>query len=330
MKANTKYEKGHPGVSRDKAVMVGEIKPKIVLAGGTGFLGGLLAERFKHRYAITVLSRSPSRFEDGINYVQWNARTLGDWKKELEGAQILINLTGKSVDCRFTDANRKLILNSRIESTKVLADAVQKVSNPPALWINAAGASIYSPSRTNRSTEEDESVGDSFMAQVSKQWEDVLFSSNESLPDIRKVALRISLILGASGGVAPKLFRFSRLFLGGSQGSGKQMMSWMHAEDFVSAVEFIINNKGVSGPVNMASPQAVNNKEFMKALRKAVKRPFGFPAPTPVLRLAAALMGSEPELVLTDMNVYPEKLLDFGFHFRYPEIKEAVNSIVGE
>lgn len=300
-------------------------KPKLILAGGSGFLGSFLVERWKDRYAIVILSRSKSNPVEGARIVVWDAKNTGDWVFELNDSDVLINLTGKSVDCRFNAENRELILNSRVDSTRVLGEAIGSVEHPPAVWINASGASIYPASRTKTFSEEDQEVGELFMAQVAKEWEGALF---EQKTLVRQVALRISLILGKGGGVAPKLLRFAKLFLGGPQGGGKQIMSWMHEQDFARALEFIIENEKISGPVNMAADQQVTNKYFMKALRKAVHRPFGLPAPTPMLRLAAWVIGSEPELVLSDLNVRPKKLIDAGFEFSYPDLDKALEAVV--
>ncbi|MFK7784291.1 MAG: TIGR01777 family oxidoreductase [Crocinitomicaceae bacterium] len=297
---------------------------KIVIAAANGFIGGHLVNHFSKTHEVIGLVRKPMDSNGNIRYARWDGKKLDEWQSELEGAEAVINLAGKSVNCRHTGENKKSILKSRIESTQVIGQAIDLCKDKPQLWINASGASIYEYDVNQPNSEEDTNYADSFIAHVSKEWEDTMYSFTYS--EVKQVALRTTVVLGKEGGAFPVVNRLTKLFLGGKQGSGKQMMSWIHIDDFVFAVDHIVNN-GMKGPINMGAPNPVSNTEFMRSLRKANGRPFGFPTPEFALKIGARLINTEPSLVLDGMSVVPKALLDSGFIFRYPTIEKAFENL---
>lgn len=296
---------------------------KIIIAGGTGFLGESLEEYFKIKGAqVYILTRNPKRNFD----LYWDAKTLEDWKDCIDGADVLINLTGKSVDCRYNEKNKKEIYTSRIASTKVLQQAVDQCSVKPKIWMNAASATIYVHSETQLNTEDGGIVGDDFSMNICKSWEKEFFAVES--PEVRKVALRTSIVLGTKGGAFPKLRTITRLGLGGKQGRGQQKVSWIHIQDFCKAVEWIIEHQDISGPINITAPNPLSNEDLMKKMRKHLKIPFGLNAPVWQLEIASVFLNTETELLLKSRNVYPEKLIQSGFHFAYHEIDDALSDLL--
>jgi uncharacterized protein (TIGR01777 family) len=242
----------------------------------------------------------------------------------LEGADLLVNLAGKSVDCRYHERNRRQILASRVDATTVLGHAVARAAAPPAVWINSSTATIYRDARDRPMDEEAGEIGTGFSVDVAKEWERTFFEVDT--PGVRKAALRTALVLGKGAGVLAPLYHLTRLGLGGPQGSGRQMVSWVHEEDLFEAIRFI-QEKGVEGTVNVSSPNPLPNREWMAALRKALKAPFGLPAPRPIIELGTFLLRTESELVLKSRWVVPTKLLEAGFRFKYPTLPEALANI---
>lgn len=298
---------------------------KIVLAGGTGFLGQIIIERFKGKTEeIVVLSRSSKTQQDNVRTVVWDAKNAGDWTKELSGTDVLINLTGKSINCRHNEANKKELLSSRIDATEILGKAIEACEQAPKLWINASAAALYiAGSKPN--TENDSRFGNGFLEEMCIRWEESFLKSK--CPQTRKIIMRITLILGKSGGVFPVLMDLTKKGLGGKAGSGKQMMSWMHENDFLNAINWFIRNENAIGVYNMSSPQPISNKDFMALLRKNTNALFGLPAPAFAIRLASIFMQTEPGLVLNSVHVLPQKLLDNGFHFEFAKAKNAIASL---
>lgn len=291
----------------------------ILIAGGTGFIGKELEKYFANLgHEVHILTRSPK----AKNEIHWDAKNLGDWITEIEWADVLINLTGKSVNCRYTEENKKLILSSRIDSTAILCKAIQQADNPPALWMNASSATFYVHAETRPMTEDDGILGDDFSMNVCRQWEDEFFRCN--LNHTRRVALRISLVLGRSGGALPMLRKITRFGMGGKQGSGEQFFSWISLKDFNRALSFIMEHPEIVGPVNLASPNPVKNAYLMKALRKSMGVPFGIPQAKWMLEIGSRLIGTETELILKSRNVIPERLLESGFEFEDPKIEDAL------
>lgn len=291
---------------------------KIIIAGGTGFLGKALQKYFVAKgNEVFTLTRKPTASDE----IQWDATTIGDWTTILEKADVLINLTGKSVDCRYTEENRKAILESRIRSTEVLQRAVNLCKNPPKVWLNSSSGTIYVHAETQAMDEDEGIIGDDFSMNICKSWEKAFFADT-SVP-IRKVALRTAIVLGNGGGGFPKMKMLSRLGLGGKQGNGQQMISWIHEKDFCRAVEFIIEHTELTKKVNIATPNPLKNEEFMKSLRKSIDMPIGINSPVFLLELASLFIRTETELLLKSRNVYPKRLLESGFQFEFPTINEA-------
>lgn len=299
---------------------------KIVIAGGTGFLGKELVHHFDNKNnEIYVLSRGKSRKEGKINFVQWDAETEGEWENCLVGSDLIINLTGKSVDCRYTEENKREIMSSRVNATNILQVALNKLTVKPALWLNASTATIYRYSLDKVMTEDDGEYGDDFSMSVAKNWEKAFFK--EQNDGIRKVALRISLVIGKNGGVYPVLKRLAKFGVAGTMGKGNQKFAWIHIDDVLSLIDFVIENKQISGPVNFAATSTPTNKEFMKALRSSLKIPFGIPQPKFLLQLGAKIIGTESELILKSRYVYPKRLVDNGFKFKFDNCQDALNDL---
>ncbi|WP_445710108.1 TIGR01777 family oxidoreductase [Flavobacterium sp.] len=299
---------------------------KIIIAAGTGFLGQVLVNYFKKEYTeIVVLTRGTDQIKDKVKYVHWDAKTLTGWENELENADVLINLAGKSVDCRYTDENKKEILASRVDSTAVLNIAVLSCANPPKHWLNSSTATIYRHSEDKQMTEENGEIGDDFSMNVAKTWEQTFFEVPTK--NTLKTALRTSIVLGKKGGAFIPLKRLAQFGLGGKQGKGSQFVSWIHELDMVRAIEFILQEK-LTGVINVVSPKPIKNDQFMKQLRKAIGMPIGLPTPLFLLKLGAKMIGTEPELVLKSRNVIPDRLLQKGFRFKYDTIEKTFNDLV--
>ena len=306
---------------------------RLVLAGGSGFLGKVLADYFATRgMEVVLLTRKPTRRDGLIRDVHWDGETVQDWLRQLEGARALINLAGVSVNCRYHARNRKLLLDSRLNSTRVLGEAIAQCANPPPVWLNSSTATIYKHTLGPPWDEAGEigacpAAKDVFSVHVATEWERVL--NEASTPHTRKVALRSAMVLGnGSNSVLPNLLRLGRLGLGGSLAGGLQFVSWIHEEDFCRAVEWIIGHENVRGAVNVSAPHPVTNAEFMAAIRKACHAPFGLPAPSWLLEIGAFFMRTETELVIKSRNVVPGKLLAEGFVFRHPHVLPAVEHLV--
>lgn len=296
---------------------------KIIIAGGTGFLGENLETYFtKKGNQVYILTRKPQR----ENEIYWDAKTIGDWKNILEKADVLINLTGKSVDCRYHDKNKQEIYSSRIESTKILQEAIDLCTEKPKIWLNASSATIYVHSEKHLNTEENGVIGDDFSMNICKSWEEEFFKDKNE--ETRKVALRTSIVLGNNGGAFPKLKMITKLGLGGKQGRGNQMVSWIHIDDFCNAVDWIIQNENINGAINITAPAPISNKMMMNELRKQYKVPFGLNAPVWQLEIASIFMKTETELLLKSRNVYPEKLVESGFRFSFPTFNEAILNLL--
>jgi uncharacterized protein (TIGR01777 family) len=298
---------------------------KIVIAGGNGFLGTVLASYFNDKAkSIVVLCRNRFMNPAKASAVLWDGETIGSWAAELEGADVVINLAGKSVNCRYTEKNKQEIYNSRLRSTRVLGEAISACKNPPALWINSSSATIYEGSYDKLMSEEG-ITGDDFSMDVCKQWE-ACFNGFQ-LPHTRKIILRTSIVLGSSGGALPVLVNLARAGLGGKQGSGKQYVSWIHENDFCRAVEFLINDRHAEGIFNVCAPGPVPNKEFMQSLRSANKIKIGIPIPVTLLKLGAIFIQTESELILKSRKVYPKRLLDKHFVFQFADANAALEDI---
>ncbi len=300
------------------------MKPKLIIAAGTGFLGNTLIEYFKDEYEIFVLTRGKSQLKNQIHYINWDAKTLTGWEEVLENGHALINLAGKSVDCRYTKTNKKQILDSRLDSTKILNEAILKCNNPPIHFINSSTATIYRFSLDKQMDEYTGEIGEDFSMNVAKEWEKVFYAT--TTPKTMKTAIRTSIVLGKTGGAFVPIKRLAQLGFVGKQGNGNQFISWIHEKDFARAIAHIIDHE-LLGNVNVVSPVPITNKDFMQQLRKTLNIPFGIPIPEFLLKIGAKIIGTETELVLKSRNVIPKRLLETGFKFEYSQINEAFKNL---
>ena len=289
----------------------------ILIAGGTGFIGTYLKKRFEEKGEnVKLVSRT------GID-VPWVHQSLVD---ELEHTDMVINLAGKTINCRHTFENKEMILKSRTKATNLLGNAIAACKNPPLLWVNASASAIYKSDTIAPATETSEHLADDFLADVVRRWETDFFSFK--LPSTRQIALRTSVVLGRSKGAFPSLLRLTRLGLGGKVGNGKQIFSWIHIGDYFRIVEFLIQNDSITGVVNCTSPAPLSNAALMKEMRSKVKIPFGLPAPEFAVRIGAFFIGTESSLLLDSTNIYPERLLNAGFKFKFGDISTAISDLV--
>ena len=299
---------------------------KMIIAAGTGFLGTVITSYFKSKVEeIVILTRGTSNTIDNIRHVHWDARTIGSWISELENADVLINMTGKSVDCRYTKKNKELILKSRTESTGILHNALQQCIHPPKVWLNSSTATIYRHSLNKEMDEVQGEYGTGFSVAVAKAWETAFFKS--SIPNVRKVALRTSIVLGKNGGALRPIVNLVKIGMGGRQGSGKQKFSWIHEIDFARSIEYIITQTAIDGTVNIVAPKPVTNAKLMQQLQKTLRRPFGIPLPKFLLEIGARIIQTETELIIKSRNVVPKKLIDHGFQFNYATLDIALQDL---
>ncbi len=308
---------------------------KIVIPGGSGQVGTVLARAFHgDGHDVVILSRRPERRPWRV--VGWDGVRLDAWQREIDGADAVINLTGRSVNCRYNAANRQEILQSRITSTHVVGEAIARAARPPRVWLQAGTATIYAH-RYDRANDEHSGVlggGESgapstwrFSIDVARAWERAF---EEAITErTRKVALRSAMTLSPdAGGVFDTLVGLVRRGLGGSAGDGRQYMSWIHYEDFVAAVRWLIDRDEIEGVVNVASPNPLPNAEFMRLLRDACGMPCGLPVRDWMLEIGAVFMRTETELILKSRRVVPARLLEHGFTFRFPSWDRAARDLV--
>ncbi|MBQ4898826.1 TIGR01777 family oxidoreductase [Paenibacillus sp. Marseille-P2973] len=290
---------------------------KIVLAGGTGFVGKYLEEKFQNAgYEVILISRKES-------HVSWNNQA--GILEAIDNSEMLINLAGKSVNCRYNAKNKEEIFNSRTETTRILGDAVLECKNPPSLWINSSTATIYRHAEDRPMTEEGGDIGSGFSVDVAKEWEKSFFAF--TLPKTRKVALRMAIVLGKDGGVIPTYKNLVRFGLGGIQGSGNQKFSWIHIEDLYQIILYLREKEELNGVFNCSSPNPVTNRELMNHLRKALNTKIGLPSPKWMLEMGAILINTETELILKSRWVIPERLEKAGYKFKYSSLDEALRQI---
>ena len=312
---------------------------KIIIAGGSGFIGEEMIRYFGKDNTIVILTRQLPNSSNNRNqytsltsnelsnttFIQWDGKTIGPWQKELEAADIIVNMAGKSVNCRYTAKNKKEIVDSRINATKIIGEAIHQLVQPPKLWINASSATIYRHAEDKPQDELTGEIKDDFSVRVCKQWEETLYEQRTALT--RKVALRMAITLG-SGGVMIPYFNLLKFGLGGKQGSGKQMYSWVHIEDTCRMIEYLYEHDELEGTYNCSSPNPVSNEQFMKTLRKVTNTKIGLPAFEWMLKLGAMVIGTEIELVLKSRWVVPTKMLQAGFLFKYPKLNDALEQVI--
>jgi uncharacterized protein (TIGR01777 family) len=311
---------------------------RIVIPGGSGQVGNLLARHFSGQgHRVTILTRRP-RPEGMWREVEWDGATRGPWVAELEGVDICINLAGRSVNCRYNARNRREIYDSRVIPTRVLNTVISEMRAPPRVWMNASTATIYRHSLRETMDEATGELGGNepgapdtwnFSIRVAKDWELAFFATET--PGTRKVALRSAVTFSADkGGIFDVLSTLVRRGLGGTQGGGEQKVSWVHGEDFCRAIDFLIAEESFAGVVNIASPHPVRNAEFMRVLRRAWGVQVGLPAPAWLIEIGCFLMQTESELVLKSRNVVAGRLEAAGFRFKHAQWPEAAWDLVAE
>ena len=308
---------------------------KILLPGGSGQVGTILARRFAATgREPVILSREPDPAAP-FRTVEWDGKTVGDWAAELDGAAAVVNLAGRSVNCRYHAKNRAAILNSRLDSTRAVGEAISQCENPPPVWLQSSTATIY-PHAEGPANDESAPVGNrpdppdtwAFSFDVAKRWEEAATDFLPKLDRTRLALMRTAMVMSPDrGGVFDVLRGLVKARLGGTQGPGDQWVSWVHDADFCAAVDRLIADDALSGPVNLAAPNPVPNREFMKTLRDAAGVRFGLPATAAMLELGAVFLRTESELILKSRRVVPGKLTDAGFEFRFPHWDAAARDL---
>lgn len=324
---------------------------KIVIPGGTGQVGEILIPAFRAKgHDVVVLSRggrgahkSEAQADPGaatgvgtLRYLPWDGRSLGGWAEEIDGADAVINLAGRSVNCRHTEANKKIMMDSRVDSTRVVGEAIHAAAHPPKVWLQMSTAAIYAHSLVKAHDEAAGMLGGGepdvprswdFSVAIGKAWEKAQMDADT--PRTRKVALRSAIVLSpGKGGIFNILLTLTRLGLGGTIGDGRQIISWIHGDDFVRSVFFLLERDDITGPVNISSPKPLPQRAFMADLRRAWGMPIGLPATRWMMELAAIVIRTESELTLKSRFAVPARLVQAGFRFDHPEWAEASKEIV--
>lgn len=312
---------------------------KIVIPGGSGQVGTLLARHFHARGDhVVILSRRPGQPSTKWRTIVWDALSLGPWSREIDGADVVINLAGRSVNCRYNEANRREIMASRIDSTRVVGNAIAAAQRPPKVWLQASTATIYAH---RFDAPNDESAGIlgggpgeadapdtwKFSIDVARAWERELEAA--ITPHTRRIAMRSAMVMSPDrGGIFDTLATLTRRGLGGNAAGGKQFVSWIHEADFIRATDFLIRNETISAPINVCSPNPLPYSDFMLALRRAMGVRIALPATKLMLEIGAILMRTETELVLKSRRVVPGRLLATGFEFQHPDWPAAAAELI--
>lgn len=309
---------------------------KVVLSGGTGQLGTMLARHFTSLGAEVVVVGRGSRHVPAGRLVSWDGKSLGTWAKELDGADVVVNLAGRSVNCRYTSSNLQEILASRVDSTRVVGEAIALAGRAPRVWLQASAATIFAHGYEVDHGESSGRVGGDepnvpsywgAMVEVVKRWEEALSAANTR--STRRVALRTSIVMSPDrGGAFDVLLGLVRAGLGGRAGDGRQYVSWIADRDFVRTIDWLIERSDVEGAVNVTAPTPLPNHELMQGLRMAWGAHVGLPAAKWMVGLGAWALRTDPELVLKSRRVVPERLLEAGFRFDFPKWDDAARDLV--
>jgi uncharacterized protein (TIGR01777 family) len=300
---------------------------RLVIAGGSGFLGAGLIRHLAGRVeSVVVLTRGLARQEGRVRLVPWDAKNIGPWVGELDGASALVNLVGRTVNCRKTAANKAVILSSRVDSMAVLGAAMRACAAPPPVWIQSGTAHIYGDT-DDQILDESSPIGTGFAPQVGLAWEAAL--REHAPPGMRTVVLRISFVMGRHGGALATLARLARFGLGGATGSGRQYMSWIHEADLYRIIERAIVTDAMRGEYVVTAPNPETNRDFMRMLRRAVHRPWSPPLPEIVVRFGSVMLRTDPELALLGRRCMPTRLLHEGFTFEQPNLAGALADLLG-
>lgn len=314
---------------------------KVVIPGGTGQVGGVLRRALHGSgHEVVVLSRRPEQLEAGIRHVVWDGRSLGPWASEIDGADAVVNLAGRTVSCRYTDTNLRQMMDSRVQSTRVVGQAVAAAVSPPTTWLQMSTATIYADARARPDgAAHDESTGVlggeepdvplywEYSVRIARRWEQAQLDADT--PRTRRVALRTAMVMTPDrGGVFDYLSWMARLGLGGPVAGGQQYVSWIHGDDVTAAVELLLERPDLEGPVNLAAPGPVTQRELMRSLRRAWGQRFGLPATRLMAEVGALVLRTDTELLLKSRRVVPGRLLEAGFTFAHPSWDEAAADLV--
>jgi uncharacterized protein (TIGR01777 family) len=316
---------------------------RIVIAGGTGQVGGLLRRALVGRgHEVAVLSRRPEQLESRVRHVVWDGRTLGSWADEIDGADAVVNLAGRTVSCRYTDANLRQMMSSRVDSTRVVGQAIARAESPPKVWLQMSTATIYADARSRSDDRpHDESNGFfggeeadvplywEYSVRIARRWEET--QAEADVPSTRRVALRTAMVMQPDrGGVFDYLSWMAKLGLGGPVAGGRQYISWIHGDDFVRVVEFLLEREDLDGPFIVAAPDPVQQRDFMRSLRRAWGGRPGLPATRLMAEIGAFALRTDTELLLKSRRVTPQRLLDAGFSFDHPRWDAAAKDLVAQ
>jgi uncharacterized protein (TIGR01777 family) len=310
---------------------------RIVIPGGTGQVGGILRRRYAAAgHDVVVLSRRSEALEPGVRHRVWDGRTVGGWAEELDGADVVVNLAGRSVSCRYTDEHLRQMMDSRVDSTRAVGQALERVARPPAVWLQMSTATIYADRRDAPNDEATGIIGGhephtpsywEFSVRIAQQWEAA--QQEATLPHTRRVALRAAMVMSADrGGVFDYLSWLARLGLGGPVAGGGQYVSWIHADDLCRAIDLLVESPDLDGPVNLAAPAPLPQRELMRELRRAWGGRPGLPATRTMAALGAWALRTDTELLLKSRRVVPGRLLDAGFQFEHPTWPDAAADLV--
>jgi uncharacterized protein (TIGR01777 family) len=299
--------------------------PRIVLAGGNGFIGQALARELRARnYEVVVLTRTPRGRTDGVVEIEWDGEHIGEWIKFLDSAEAVVNLTGKNINCPHTPENLRALASSRVNSVRAIEAAFSHVKVPPRVWVQASAVGFYGDTG-NIPCDENSPNGSDNLAEICRQWENAFKSVNA--PKTRRVLLRVGFVLGREGGALPVLEKLTKWFLGGTVGSGNQFISWIQLADLTRVFIQTIKQDDFSGTLNAVAPNPVTNRNFMRELRRVLHRPWSPPAPEFAVRLGSRLMKSEPSLALAGCRAAPKRLLEAGFKFDFKNLREALENL---
>lgn len=294
---------------------------RLILAGGSGFIGqALVPVLLAKGYEVVVLGRGAAHHKANVEHLRWDGQRLGSWASAIDGADTIVNLTGKNINCRDTAENRREIIRSRVDSVRVLGEAIAACANRPKVFVQTSGVGYYGDTG-DRIADEEAPRGSDFMAEVCRQWEGAFDALD--LAATRKVTLRLGMVLGRESGALPVLERLTRWFLGGAVGSGRQFISWIHLADVIRMFVASVEQTELTGVFNATAPAPATNSEFMRELRRALHRPWSPPVPAALARTGAWLMGSDGDLALLSTRCIPRRFLEHGFEFQYPALRDA-------
>ena len=301
------------------------MKPRIILAGGSGFIGQSLSPLLVSKnYEVVVLTRGRSDHHGSIRGAHWDGKTLGEWTQFVNGALALVNLTGRSINTRHTAEHRREIIDSRVDSVRILGEAIAQSAQPPQVFVQIAGVGVYGD-KGEQICDESSPPGNDFVSDVCRKWE-TAFASVDA-PQTRKVLLRLGVVLGRNGGFLELLGKLTRWFLGGQVGGGRQYLSWIHIADLSQMILDAIEREDLIGTFNATAPNPVTNAQLMRELRRVLHRPWSPPVPEFAARIGSWLIGTEASLALVSQRCIPKRFLETNFEFAFPTLREALANI---